>query len=325
MGRDKVNNNLGRDKLDWPQSVWDRIDQAVHAEAKRTRVAAKVLPLHGPLPAGARTVPGDSIIPDDRGPLRVDEGLEIPLTEIAVEFALTEQQVEAEAEGRLATAVTLATRATNLLVQAEDRRILRGAEALREFARESPVHVRTDIREGVGLAQVEERQTIRVAAVAAGRYGERIFEATLDAYAGLQERGHYGPYALVLAAMVFADAHRPIETSLVMPADRIKPLVTQGFHGTGALAPLRGVFISLGGNTMDLAVAVDTSVAFLQVDNEGMYRFRAFERFALRLKDSSAIRLLIFEGTAESDRLAEPDHVAEPGRVAEPVSVSSSQ
>ena len=42
--------NLGRDKLPWSQGLWDRIDQAVHAEAQRIKVAAKFLPMQGPLP-----------------------------------------------------------------------------------------------------------------------------------------------------------------------------------------------------------------------------------------------------------------------------------
>jgi hypothetical protein len=91
-----------------------------------------------------------------------------------------------------------------------------------------------------------------------------------------------------------------------MPADRIKPLMTAGFLGTGTLptqavpgAPpnvrqTTGIVVSLGGNTMDLVVGMDAITTFLQEDTEGQYRFRVYERFALRLKDTSSVIRLQF-------------------------------
>ncbi len=40
--------NLGREKLDWSKDIWDRIDQAVHNECKRTKIAAKLVGLAVP-------------------------------------------------------------------------------------------------------------------------------------------------------------------------------------------------------------------------------------------------------------------------------------
>ena len=75
-----------------------------------------------------------------------------------------------------------------------------------------------------------------------------------------------------------------------MPADRIRPLVTgmadgkTHFYGTGTLPDNRGIFISVGGNTLDLVMAQDATTAFDQVDSDGYYRSRVFERFAVRKK-----------------------------------------
>ena len=80
-----------------------------------------------------------------------------------------------------------------------------------------------------------------------------------------------------------------------MPADRIKPLVTQGFLGTGTLPSATGLLVSLGGNTMDLVVGMDTVTTFQQEDPDGRFRFRVYERFALRLKDTSAVMKLEFQ------------------------------
>src|SRR5687768_4800904 len=105
-----MTNNLGRDKLPWESRLWDRIDQAVNSEGERIRIARRFIPWV-PMP-DALTTPADTLGVDTAGLLNVDEGLTVPLIEIWVEFALTKQQVESEE--RLATAVTLAIRATNL-------------------------------------------------------------------------------------------------------------------------------------------------------------------------------------------------------------------
>jgi hypothetical protein len=85
-----------------------------------------------------------------------------------------------------------------------------------------------------------------------------------------------------------------------MPADRIKPLVTAGFYGTGTLPEKRGILFSLGGNTMDLAVGVDATPESMFSDNTGMFRFRVFERFAPRLKNKLAVRRLEFDGAKKA-------------------------
>lgn len=91
--------------------------------------------------------------------------------------------------------------------------------------------------------------------------------------------------------------------TLILTADRIKPLMDVGFFGTGTLLsnpggpePLyTGVLVSLGGNTMDLVVGLDATTAFMQQDTDGAYRFRVLGRFALRLKDLRAVVRLEFQ------------------------------
>ncbi|MEU9917798.1 hypothetical protein [Streptomyces sp. NPDC051001] len=53
--------------------------------------------------------------------------------------------------------------------------------------------------------------------------------------------------------------------------------------------------LSLGGNTLDLVVGQDAVTAFVQEDNEGLYRFRVFERLALRDKDRTGRILLKYQ------------------------------
>jgi uncharacterized linocin/CFP29 family protein len=279
--------DLGRDRLNWTQDVWKKIDDAVHDEFQRTAVAAKFIPLYGPV-ADALTVASDII---DLDTMTVDEVAVTPLLELSVEFGLTRQQVAGEAQ--LSTSVTLATRAANLLSQGEDLSIFRGDEGFNDNLFKRVRHRGGSA--GAGLLRASD-QAVQVTPVSTGpqRYGEHTFEAVAEAYSFLQNKGHYGPYALALRSEVYADTFAPLPDTLAMPADRITPLVTLGFYGTGTLPPSTGVLVSVGGNTMDLVAAVDPITEFLQVDDKGLYRFRVFERFALRVKDKTAIVRLEF-------------------------------
>jgi uncharacterized linocin/CFP29 family protein len=309
--------NNGRDKVHWSKEVWERIDRAVYHEAMRTLVGPKFLPLH-PVEPKTTTVPSDLVIAPDgannAGTLTVDEGATTRLIEIWVEFALTPQQVDHETgdPGELgySTAVTLATRAANILSQAEDVLIFQGRDALTSNNLFGSLvrHRGEPADEGLLNERPDERlppdQIITVGPVSTDplRYGENTFTAVAEGYSRLQGAGHYGPYALVLHTVPYADTYAPLANTLIMPADRIKPLVTAGFYGTGTLptstaggAPsFRGLLVSLGGNSMDLVVGMDATTAFMQQDVDGAYRFRVLERFALRLKERTAVIRLEF-------------------------------
>jgi uncharacterized linocin/CFP29 family protein len=277
--------NLGRDSVAWSQDVWTRVDQAVHDEIQRTGIASKLMPISGPMPDAA-TVPADVI---DESTMTVSEDAVLPVVELSVEFGLTPQQVDTEAA--LSTAETLATRAANLLAQAEDLLIFQGDKATA-----SPIFgmVKTRGAAGKGLIGAST-ETVEVEHSGNGGYGEQTVRAVARAYSLLQSKGQYGPYALVLRTEEYADTFEPLPNTLVMPADRIKPLMNQGFYGTGTLPEVTGLLLSLGGASMDVMVGVDPVTAFLQIDQDGIHRFRVFERFALRVKDPSAIVRLQFE------------------------------
>jgi len=313
--------NLGRDKLDWSQDIWKQIDKAVHDEAQRTRIAMKFIPIFMTT-SDAKTVPSDTIDTGDPTTLTVDEGRETAIFEISVGFALTKQQVT---EMDVSTAVTLATRATNILMQAEDTLIFQGDAALPDkqghggndlFSSGRVLHRNNSFGTGLLGAIDPESKTQNVEVEPTfvdpkdptqNRYGENTFGAVAKAYSNLQAQGHYGPYALVLQTDVYADTYAPLATTLILTADRIKPIVTAGFYGTGTLPPFTGLLMSLGGNTMDLVVAMDAITAFLQPDTKRLDQFSVFECFTLRLKDPSALVRLNFEKD-EKDEDEKDDH-----------------
>jgi uncharacterized linocin/CFP29 family protein len=76
----------------------------------------------------------------------------------------------------------------------------------------------------------------------------------------------------------------------VLPRDRILP-----FLGGGSLlrsTTLRtncGVVIALGGAPVELVIATDVALNFLQVTTEPYFVFRVYEKMALRIKEPQAI------------------------------------
>lgn len=274
---------LGREAIEWGSDVWTRIDQSVHDEVTRSGVAARLIPVRGGVGDGA-TVPADRI---DRDTMTIDERSVLPMLELSVDFALTQQQVTDEA--RLGTASTLAVRGASLLAQAEDFLVFRGRDAL-DAPLLSQVTARGDAGDGLVGASGEV-----VVTGGSGEPGERIAGAVAAAYAELQERGHAGPFALALHSELYARTLAPLPGSLVAPADRVAPLVPAGFLGTGSLPPDTGVLFSTGGNALDLVVGQDPITAFSHTDAEGLHRFRVFERFVLRVKDPTAVVTLAFE------------------------------
>jgi uncharacterized linocin/CFP29 family protein len=278
--------SLGREQVQWSEAVWKALDEAVHDEFHRTAVGLKFIPFRGQQD-NAMTVPSDVI---DLESMTVGEADVTALVELGIDFGLTRQQTASEEQH--STGVTLATRAANLLAQAEDLVLFLGEAAFKD-----PLFGRVRRRSGNGGAGLlgSATETIVVQPTQPKRYGENTFAAVADAYSRLQRLGHHGPYALALRSEIYADTFAPLANTLVMPADRIKPLVSLGLFGTGSLPPATGVLVSVGGNTMDLVVGTEPNTEFLQQDAEGFYRFRVFERFTLRVKDKTAIVRLNFE------------------------------
>ena len=329
----------GRTKIPWSKDVWERIDKAVELEMKRTRIGARFLPKRI-VPPKTTSVPTDSYT-TTAGPnpvLTVDEGATTRLNEYYVEFELTPQQVDQE-EGDFkqlghSTAVTLATKAANMLAQAEDLIIFQGVNAINHA---NPFTSSFVLNQGspadTGLLNQPIDPTPGAAPAPVGPlsppvivvqvqplnppipgviYGPNTFEAVSQAYSLLQAGGHYGPYALVLQTTPYADTYAPLPAAPTLTADRIEPLVAGGFFGAGTLPPnpapppappalpvppgppFFGVLVSLGGNTMHLVTGLEPIATFMQEDTNGNFRFRVLERFALRVKDTTGIIVLQF-------------------------------
>jgi uncharacterized linocin/CFP29 family protein len=133
----------------------------------------------------------------------------------------------------------------------------------------------------------------------AGRYapasegtepGEALVRAVSAAIGDLEDKHHLGPFACVLDQVYFNVAQAPDKGSLVLPQDRILPFLGGGaLLRTSVLPPETGLVIALSGAPIDLVVATDISVNFLQVTVDPWFVFRVYEKIVLRIKQPQAI------------------------------------
>jgi uncharacterized linocin/CFP29 family protein len=286
-----MNGNLGRDRL-WNQQIWSDIDNAVRDEVGRVRVAQKVFPCT--LVPNGQQVPKDQLSTSASNILKIEEGQTKPFVEIWVEFSLTQSQVENEEN--LHTGRTLARMAANKIAVAEDTLLFRGkakaVEALMTMSGKSSLvqEVNADSLDEGFLGGVRDFLEVKP---------DDLVDKVAAGIATLMNAQHYGPYALFLPAKRFAYASTPLSGTMVTPGDRITPLVTGGFHGTGCLPDDDGLLVSLGGEPTTIYLGIDATTAFTQIEPNGIYRFRVFERFQVVERDWAAFLRLKFVGTRQ--------------------------
>ena len=120
-------------------------------------------------------------------------------------------------------------------------------------------------------------------------YSENLVGVIAGAVATLEGNGHYGPFACVLGHQLYRAANTPSPHSLVLPSDRIVPFLDGGpLRRSSAVPKDRGVIVALAGSPIDLVVASDVQVRFLQLSVEPRYIVRVSERFVLRMKQPDA-------------------------------------
>jgi len=299
-----MNGNLGRDRL-WNQQIWSDIDNAVRDEVGRVRVAQRVFPCTL-LPNGQQ-VPKDQLSTKASDILKIQEGQTKPFVEIWVEFSLTQSQVDSEES--LHTGRTLARLAANKIAAKEDSLLFHGnaqsAAALTKAAvaakEPTPTHlVKDENADSLDKGLLGEDPGTTGAHPHVGTKGttvkpEELVGKVVEGIGKLSTRAHAGPYALFLSSQKFAEASTPLTGTTVTPADRIIPLVTGGFYGTGRLPDDDGLLVSLGGEPTTIYIGIDATTAFTQTEPNGTYRFRVFERIQFVARDPSVFLRLVLK------------------------------
>ena len=284
-----MSTNLGRDKIFWTPEVWGEIDKAVKEEWKQ-RVAQTVIKTA--LMAGAADIAVERV---DLATDLIPEGQRLPFVEISREFTLTDSQANNEAT--LRNGLKFARIAARLVAMAEDAVIFQGKSGFDALIQRVQARQKSQrpLLRATNLDSVQNGllgfalTDVPVKPVEAGAYRENTVTAVLNGIAILRQVGHPGPYGLFLSPRTYADAFSPISDTLQTPADRLLPILKGGLQMANELPDNRGLLISLGGEPVTIYLAQDIAVAFNQVDTEGNYCFRAFERVQVVVREVDAL------------------------------------
>jgi uncharacterized linocin/CFP29 family protein len=297
-------------QLPWTDEQWSRVVKTVKQEAERTRVAAKFLPVYGPIGDDQIAVPsltlGNGVaplIPQNPPAGLTRERLDVnsaPDTVLATISMLVYVRNHEAADPEMQAALTMFRRAANLIGRTEDALMLNGQEQESvsppaQGGAIGPVQV-TYGRKQFGLVGSPllpnppgPHPARPVQRPAGGNAGQRLVGAVIEAITTLDQSGYGGPFACVLGRDLYRDAHTPTD-SLTLPRHTITPMLGDGPLLLSSLVPPEyGAVISYGSGQVEQVLASDISVKLLYVSEEPRFVFRVAERVALRVRDWGAV------------------------------------
>jgi uncharacterized linocin/CFP29 family protein len=272
-------------QVPWSDEQWDRVKRAIQEEANRSRVAATFLQLFGPLPASADFVRREEITVDNQIAIADTDTIKLPTLQVKVELRGAQM-----ADPELTSALALFQRAASLLARLEDALIFRGQTAANQPPAGGP-----NIGQVLGGQQSRGLLAAGAPSIPVRANGNALVAAVSGAIGALEANGHFGPFAVALGQALFLAAQTPNRGSLVLPQDRIIPFLGGGgsLVRSSTLPTDNGVVVALGGAPVELVIATDVSLNFLQVTTDPKFVFRVYEKMALRIKESDAIVALV--------------------------------
>jgi uncharacterized linocin/CFP29 family protein len=242
-----------------------------------------------------------------RRQLSIDDRDTIRLATLQVRVPIRNAQM---ADPEMTSVLAVFRRAANVIARVEDAVVFRGLAPSETipggFAPPAGVvglpgiWQITGAQSASGLwARTGPRWWVRVRAWPTNLRGHAIVRAVSEAIGVLERNGHFGPFAVVLGQRLFLIAQTPDVGSLVMPQDRIIPFLGGGsLLRSSTLDDLNeysGVVVALGGAPVELVVATDICLQFLQVTTEPVFIFRVCEKIALRIREPDAIVQLFMQ------------------------------
>ena len=303
-------------EINWPDAVWQEINEGVMREVSKVRVAQKIFPTS--VLTDNPTQVADEVI--NFVALTIREGVTKPYTELFAEFSLTSTQVQQESTQHVGR--TLAIMAAKALALAEDRYFYqvsdRGARRdpdpnSSDVKFEPPVEIvnwRTDLDFGLlaeanppdandtDSTRVSKPIEVTPSTGSNATWGENTFKAVTRGISLLVAKTQAPNYALVLPTDPYADTFVPPgDESLVTTADRIRPLVEGGFYTSGVLPQDEGLLVALGGEPVKLYVGREATTEFVRKEGANFF-FRVVERVQYVVRDPRALVLLKFKAPA---------------------------
>lgn len=271
---------LGHEENPLRPDEWTRLTETVVEVARRTLVCRRFIDLYGPLGAGVQTVaydefagasPGsvDLVGEEDTAPVFSDRRTFKSIPIIYKDFLLHWRDVEAARAHNMPLDVSAAAGAAAFCAQREDQMIFYGDEKL-----------------GVeGLLNASGRSTVELRDWTQPGEG---FTNVVQATEKLLANGHYGPYAVVASPRLYAKLHRVYEKTGVLEIETVRKIASDGVFQSNLLPAETAVVVSTGRENLDIAVAMDLSVAYLGAERMN-HPFRVLESLILRIKHPDAI------------------------------------
>lgn len=297
-------------QLNWTEAQWNRVNSAITEEFTKASVAGACLPCYGPVGASMEAVSKQVFKYEDKDAIiKISDDETTSFWTIRTFVHLNSQQV---ADENLSSALFAFKRAANLLARTEDYLVFVGHDARakrppRPLPRQTndPPNAPTMILGVIANKEHSADGLLTHHNVAAQSIlkpfdnienpkhtvsdGEALVRKIADAIAELEDKGYPGPFACVLGRNLYLEALTPVPGSMVLPADRIAPMLGGPLLRSGSMPAAHGVVVSSCGESLDLVVATPPKAQFLQVNEDAKYVFRVYERFALRIKDPVAI------------------------------------
>jgi uncharacterized linocin/CFP29 family protein len=291
--------------IQWTSAQWDMVNNAVTEAFGKASVAAAFLPCYGPLSQSAEYVRAEKFATTGSR-VTITDDTTVKLFNLMVTVELSSEQVAEEA---LSSALLAFRRASSTLAQIEDHLVFNGRYKDAERAEErrkiyqglqigdNRVPELTDDQDRIvrksspnhltGLIDVATAEQIQKSITEAKESdAEQLVAEVARSVVELENNMHPGPFACILGTEAFVAAYTPEPGGLVLPADRITPILNGPLLRSGQMPTRSGIVVSIATNAIDIVVATPPTVQFLQVNDNAKYIFRVYEKFTLRIKDA---------------------------------------
>ncbi|MBI2877110.1 MAG: bacteriocin family protein [Candidatus Tectomicrobia bacterium] len=255
------------------------MDKAVTEAARRVLVGRRFIPITGPVGAGVQTVVQEvflgaklgslDMIGEHNETLRPHARRHLPLPIIHKDFFIHWRDGESSQHFGIPLDTGPAASASVFCANAEDRLIFYGNEEM----------------EYEGLTNAQKRTTVSRSDWATMGNG---FKDVVAAIEKLIAAGQHGPYALALSPGLYTSLHREYGNTGLLEIEQIRRLATDGVYPSPMLDEPGAVLVSTGEQNMDLVIAQDLVITYLETFKMNYY-LRVFEILALRIKRPEAI------------------------------------
>jgi uncharacterized linocin/CFP29 family protein len=236
-------------------------------------------------------------VPPDPQRIVIDDRHIWQLATLKVNVHLRGAQMD---DPEMTSALAVLRRAANVLARLEDAVVFNGLSGNPLTPTRAPQPQIWEITGGETIRGLFDSTTPWKQPVGPPVHGPALVEAVSLAIGDLENRGHFGPFAVVLGQILFGVAQDPT-SSLVLPQDRIIPFLGGGpLLRSSTLQSDHGVVVALGGAPVELIVAKDMHLQFLQRAPDANFLFRVSERMVLRIKEPEAIDYLYPGGSSSS-------------------------